>query len=172
LLFAKTGRSADARKESVALGEILRRTSPDRPLGASNHAKDVLGLAAAVLSGEIAASNGDHREAEAKFAQAVRLQDALTYDEPPEWYYPTRESLGGELVAAGKPKEAEAVYREDLKLDPGNPRSLRGLEQALKSEGKGDEAATTEKLFKAAWRYADAEPSTADSAKATPLATR
>jgi hypothetical protein len=76
------------------------------------------------------------------------------------------------LVAAGKPKEAEAVYREDLKLDPGNPRSLRGLEQALKSEGKGDEAATTEKLFKAAWRYADAEPSTADSANATPLATR
>jgi tetratricopeptide (TPR) repeat protein len=172
IAFAKTGRSADARKESVALGEILRRTSPDRPLGTSNHAKDVLGLAAAVLSGEIAASNGDHREAEAKFAQAVRLQDALTYDEPPDWYYPTRESLGGELVAAGKPKEAEAVYREDLKLDPGNPRSLRGLEQALKSEGKGDEAATTEKLFKAAWRYADAEPSTADSANATPLATR
>ena len=168
IAFAKTGRSVDAEKESVALEEILRRTSAGRPLGTSNHAKDVLALASVLLSGEIAASQGDHAEAEAKFAQAVSLQDALVYDEPPDWYYPTRESLGSELLAAGKSKEAEAVYREDLKLNPGNPRSLRGLAQALKFQGKSDQAAATEKLFKAAWLYADAESPTANIAPPGP----
>ncbi len=169
IALAKTGRLVDARKESVALKEILRRTSADRPLGTANHAKDLLALASALLSGEIAASQGDHGEAETKLAQAVRLQDALIYDEPPDWYYPTRESLGMELLAAGKPNEAVAVYREDLMINPLNPRSLHGLAQALKFQGKNDQAATTEKLFKAAWRYADPESLTANT---VPLATR
>jgi tetratricopeptide (TPR) repeat protein len=89
----------------------------------------------------------------------VKLQDSLVYDEPPDWYYPTRESLGLELLSTGKPSEAEAVYREDLKLNPGNPRSLYGLALALRAQDKAQEAATTERLFKTAWRYADAQPS-------------
>jgi tetratricopeptide (TPR) repeat protein len=57
----------------------------------------------------------------------------------------------------GNPSEAEAVYREDLKLNPGNPRSLYGLAMALRTQGKLEEAATTEKQFSNAWRYADAQ---------------
>jgi cytochrome c-type biogenesis protein CcmH/NrfG len=60
----------------------------------------------------------------------------------------------------GKPSDAERVYREDLKRNPGNPRSLYGLALALRAQEKAEEAATTERLFKTAWRYADAQPPT------------
>jgi tetratricopeptide (TPR) repeat protein len=162
--FAEQGRPIEALKESIALKKILQQTPADRPIGTANHAKDVLTLASALLVGKIAAGTGDHAEAEAKFEQAVKLQDGLVYDEPPDWYYPTRESLGLELLSTGKPSGAEAVYRADLKLNPGNPRSLYGLALALRTQGKAEEAATTEKLFKTAWRYADAQPPTVETA--------
>ena len=94
----------------------------------------------------------------------MKLQDGLVYDEPPDWYYPTRESLGLELLAMGKTGEAEAVYREDLKLNPGNPRSLYGLAMALRTQGRLGEAAMIEKQFSNAWRYADAQTPTVGSA--------
>ena len=44
--------------------------------------------------------------------RAVSAEDALAYDEPPAWYYPVRESLGGACLRAGKPVLAEAGLRE------------------------------------------------------------
>jgi hypothetical protein len=61
------------------------------------------------------------------------MQDALTYDEPPIWYFPVREELGTELLAAGEANRAEAIYRADLKINPGNPRSLKGLTETLRT---------------------------------------
>jgi predicted Zn-dependent protease len=85
----------------------------------------------------------------------VRAQDALLYDEPPPFYYPVRQSLGAALLEAGRAKEAEAVYREDLKTFPKNGWSLYGLAQSLKAQGKADEAAEAEKEFEEAWSRAD-----------------
>ena len=84
--------------------QILEHTPADRPLGTANHAKDGLSLAAALLAGRIAAGRGDHVEAEAKLEQAVKLQDALVYDEPPDWYYPSRESLRFGIAHNRKPE--------------------------------------------------------------------
>ena len=64
------------------------------------------------------------------------MQDALGYDEPPSWYYPVRETLGAELLANKKAAMAEAFYRDDLKRNPDNPRSLYGLAESLRIEGK------------------------------------
>jgi hypothetical protein len=61
----------------------------------------------------------------------------MPYDEPPTWYYPIRESLGGELLLAGKPADAERVFREDLAKMARNARSLFGLQAALVKQGKG-----------------------------------
>ncbi|HVA39512.1 MAG TPA: tetratricopeptide repeat protein, partial [Candidatus Binataceae bacterium] len=74
------------------------------------------------------------------------------------WYFPVRESLGAELLATGRTRQAETVYREDLRINPGNPRSLYGLAQCLRAEGKSAEAAKVEQQFRQAWRYADIEP--------------
>jgi hypothetical protein len=48
----------------------------------SNRAKDVAQVAGAVVAGEFAAARGDHKDAAAKFTDAVRMQDALIYEEP------------------------------------------------------------------------------------------
>ena len=100
-----------------------------------------------------------------KLTDAVRMQDALIYEEPPIWYYPVRESLAAQLLAMGHAQEAEAVYREDLKINPGNPRSLYGLAQCLSAEGDTAEAARTREQFRKAWRFADSEPTLAAMAK-------
>jgi tetratricopeptide (TPR) repeat protein len=167
LALAATGKVEEAREEGRELHKITVALPPDRSLGTSNQAQKVSALAEAVLAGEIDAANGDHAHAVERLADAVRKQDALVYDEPPIWYFPVREALGSELIAAGHPAQAEAVFRKDLKLNPGNPRSLHGLAQSLRAEGKTAEAAQVEQRFKAAWRYADTNP-VPDRVVATP----
>ena len=49
----------------------------------------------------------------------------------------------------------EAVYRRDLQRLPENGWSLFGLAEALKAQGKKDEAAVVERRFAAAWSSAD-----------------
>jgi hypothetical protein len=47
---------------------------------------------------------------------------------------------------------AEKVFREDLNRHPRNPRSLWGLNQALKAQGRDYDAAFVQKQFDAAWK--------------------
>jgi tetratricopeptide (TPR) repeat protein len=75
--------------------------------------------------------------------------------EPPPFYYPIRQSLGAELLAAGKPAEAESVYREDLKRNPANGWSLHGLELSLRAQGKDQEADGVAQQAATAWSRAD-----------------
>ena len=88
---------------------------------------------------------------------AVVAEDRLPYTEPPFWYYPTRQSLGAALLKAGKPAEAEAVYRKDLEVYPHNGWSTFGLAQALEAQGKTDEANMEREHFKTMWQFADIE---------------
>ena len=76
---------------------------------------DMLRLATATLGGEIAAKEARYNEAIGLLEEAVSYQDNLAYTEPPPWHYPLRQSLGAVLLEAGRPQEAEAVYRQDLK---------------------------------------------------------
>lgn len=127
-----------------------------------NTSKILLEAATAVLDAKVASTKGDHAAAIAAWTRAVAAQDAMAYDEPPAWYYPIRESLGGELLRAGKPEEAEAVFREDLKRNPMNGRSLFGLAEALKQQKKETDAAAAAARFKEAWRRADVVLTVAD----------
>jgi tetratricopeptide (TPR) repeat protein len=157
LAYAGQGKLDAAAKEQRALDAIVAAIPPDRPLGNGNTAKKTAVLSAKVLAGEIASAKNDHNLAEHDFAEAVAMQDALVYEEPPLWYFPVRERLGAELFAQGQPQSADAIYRADLKVNPGNPRSLYGLSQCLEAEGKKDEAAKYKAQFKEAWRYADVQ---------------
>ena len=83
----------------------------------------------------------------------------LKYDEPPDWFYPTRESLGAALLRAKQFDRAEQVFREDLTRNPNSGRSLFGLWQVLLLTRKHSEkaaVAATEKQFRNAWKHADA----------------
>jgi hypothetical protein len=83
---------------------------------------------------------------------AVVVQDGLKYDEPQDWFFPVRESLGGVLLMSGDAKGAEQVFREDLGKNPRNPRSLFGLHQALKKQQRDSDAWYVEKQFRDSWK--------------------
>ena len=89
--------------------------------------------------------------------RAVKIQDGLAYSEPPDWYYPVRESLGAALYRQGDYAGAETVFREDLKVNRGNGRSLFGLIESLRAQNKPVPDQLTAQ-FQEAWKNASAQP--------------
>ena len=155
--FAATGEVAAARAELAQL-EPLQADVAVTFLDKRDYPGSVLvGIAINLLKGEIAYRQSDYAGAVPHFERAVAAQDLLPYTEPPFWYYPTRQSLGAALVKAGKPVEAEAVYRADLKQYRHNGWSMFGLMQSLEAQGKTAEAAKVKVHFDAAWQFADTE---------------
>lgn len=142
----------DAASARVALDSIV---AIDRATPADNEFKAPISIAVHALMGEIATRSGDATSGAAHFGEAVKIEDAGLYFEPPKWYYPVRQSLGVALLKAGRHAEAEAVYREDLRRFPENGWSLFGLAASLQAQGKAAEAADTEKRFQKAWEGAD-----------------
>jgi len=84
--------------------------------------------------------------------EAVAIQDTLKYGEPPDWFFPVRESLGALLLMNGDATGAEKVFREDLDRNLRNPRSLWGLHQALLQQKRGYDAGFVQKQFEASWK--------------------
>jgi len=154
IAFAAKGQIAEAEKESVAYSADRKKVAPDFKFG-FNDQKAVYEIADAVLAARLASARGDRKAAIASWRKAVAVQDTLSYGEPPDWYYPVRESLGAALLAEGQPAEAEAVFRADLQKNPRNGRSLFGLWQTLLAQKKPTEAAMVQRQFDAAWKSAD-----------------
>jgi tetratricopeptide (TPR) repeat protein len=155
LAFNAKGQAADATRELRELENILKSVPPERTVAFFFRAKNVLQLAANLLAGEIAAKAGDVATAERLLRAAVAEQDTHWFTEPPPWYFPVRQSLGAVLLQAGRASDAEPVYREDLRRNPGNGWSLFGLAQSLKAQGKTAEAAQVDEGFRKAWAQAD-----------------
>src|SRR5438128_6517402 len=153
--FLGKGQINDAEREFEKLEETLKDKTLDQPLFSPNTGRAVMSIAREVLAGEIAAAKKNYDEAIPHLERAVRLEDALVYTEPAEFHFPPRQALGAVLLEAGRAPEAETVYWEDLKRNRENPWSLFGLTQALKAEGKNDDAALIEARFKKAWARAD-----------------
>ena len=133
--FAKLGNLAGAESEQKAF-EAARANVPDDPGIFQNSQKAVAEVATHVLAGRIAEARGDSKQAIAEYTKAVAQEDTLDYDEPTDWYYPTRETLGAALLRAHRYSDAEKVFRADLTRNPHNPRSLFGLAAALRGEKK------------------------------------
>ena len=155
LAFAAKGRTAAAQNELKALRDAqAEMAKTPSPIGPANSER-VADMAAHLIEARIAQAQHDPDAAIARLREAVALQDRMDYDEPPDWFYPIRETLGGALLQAGKPAEAEQVFREDLKRNPRNARSLFGLAEALKAQGRADDARWVQREFAAAWKNAD-----------------
>ena len=128
----------------------------------SNKAQTFLDLAANILDARVAAAHADRERAIEYWKNAVQIQDRLYYGEPPEWFYPVRESLGAALLLSGQAAQAEAVFRTDLEQYPQNPRSLFGLLKSLEAETNIREVEWVRKEFEAAWKNADGTLDLAD----------
>jgi tetratricopeptide (TPR) repeat protein len=146
---------AEARRELRAL------TSAREAMGQADHyigfgtAGKLLTIAEEVVLGELAYAEGYTLEGLAHLERAVRLEDGLLYNEPPDWYFPVRHFLGAMLLDAGRPNEAEVIYAADLRKNPENGYSLFGLKLALEQQGKIDDALAVAERFEKAWAEAD-----------------
>ncbi len=154
IAYAATGRVDQAEAEQDAF-EKTAATVPETSMLFQNTSRDILGVARAMMAGEIAYRKGDFESAFAHLREAVRLDDNLNYDEPWGWMQPARHALGALLLEQGRAIEAESVYREDLKRRPGNPWSLYGLAESLAKQSKADEAAEIMTEFNIAAKRAD-----------------
>ena len=103
-------------------------------------ASQLLGLAAAILEGELLWDEGNRSEAILAFEKAVNFDDQQEYAEPEPIPFAARHWLGAALLESGRPVDAEAVYRRELEDHPHNIWSLHGLRQALTQQGKQDAA--------------------------------
>jgi tetratricopeptide (TPR) repeat protein len=144
--------------EAEAERRTFRQAAAAVPEGygfGNNSAADLLAIASHLLDGEIAAKRDRFEEAIASLEAAVKVEDGLRYDEPPDWLQPSRHTLGAVLLRAGRHAEAEAVYRRDLERYPENGWALYGLARALRLQEKDAEAAAVEARFEKAWGTAD-----------------
>jgi tetratricopeptide (TPR) repeat protein len=120
-----------------------------------NPLSDIAAIGVAMLRGDLAERAGRHGEAISAFRRAVEIEDGLLYSEPPEWFIPPRHYLAHAYLSAGDAAAAERVYREDLKRHRKNGWALRGLEEALRKQGKTREADAVRRDFERSWQYAD-----------------
>jgi tetratricopeptide (TPR) repeat protein len=156
LAYVETGRNDSARVELDSVRAIANAVPAGAIVGL-NSSRTLLTIATEVLDASLAAREGRTDQAVRALTRAVRLQDGLTYDEPPPWYYPVRESLGAVLLRAGRAAEAEAVFREDLRKNPGSGWSLYGLARALRAQGNAAAADSADRAFRRAWARADVQ---------------
>ena len=154
MALAGTGKIAEAEAEYRIVAAAEKATSPDVvfTMPINNKTKDILKIAENVLGAQVALARKDSAAAEKLLREAVTVQDKLKYNEPPDWFFPVRESLGGVLLMSGDAKSAEQVFRDDLAKNPRNPRSLFGLQQALHAQGRDTDAFFVEKQFQESWK--------------------
>jgi len=144
-----------ARGERDAFESAKSKVPPDFMFN-TNRGHDLLGIATSVLAARLESAAGNRKSAIAEWTKAVEAQNRLIYDEPPAWYYPVRESLGGEYLRARQFGAAEAVFRGDLEINPNNPRSLFGLREALHGQSRNVEADDVNLRFEKQWQKAEA----------------
>jgi tetratricopeptide (TPR) repeat protein len=137
----------------VYLARVQKTAETSKAEFRGHSAKNLLGVLAGILEGEIARDSGDLTAAIAAFERAVAADDALEYDEPEPLPFPARHWLGAALIEAKRFADAEKVYRDDLQDHPHNGWSLLGLQHALKGQGKNDTA--VDKDFEASWSRSD-----------------
>ena len=156
IAYAVTGRIGEAETERKKFYDALNNKAIELRYLFNNVMHDgenfggILDVGEAVLNGELEYYKGNHQEAFKFLRLAVERDKNLPYDEPWGWMMPARHVLGALLVEQGEVAEAEAIYREDLKQYKDNLWSLLGLSQALKQQGKTEEAELVRASFEKA----------------------
>jgi len=164
MALAAKGKVNEAEAEYQVVSDEEKNTPEDAvfAMPVNNKAKDVLKIARDVLGAKIALAKKDNAGAIALLQSAVAVQDTLKYSEPEDWFFPVRESLGAVLLMTGDNAGAEKVFREDLDQHPRNPRSLFGLQQALKADKRDYDAGFVEKQFLESWKGGNTQLNIAD----------
>jgi tetratricopeptide (TPR) repeat protein len=154
-----TGFSALKRRDRAAAGRALA------DLSALNRLRPAPGSyvdpVPAILERELQAASreadGAVEAAIALMRQTTALEDSMPLEfGPPGVVKPSHELLGEMLLAAGRPREAQAEFARALRLAPKRALSLRGLARAAAAAGDGKAAAQASGELRQIWHGADA----------------
>ncbi len=153
--YAAKGDAENARKEQAIFLEQSKLVPKEETFG-NNTAQAIVAVTGRMVEGEILICENKLDAGIAALREAIKLEDALNYDEPPGWLIPVRHSLGAVLMKQQRFAEAEQVYRDDLARLPGNGWSLLGLAESLRKQKKNEEEAkVTKAKFQKIWAKAD-----------------
>jgi tetratricopeptide (TPR) repeat protein len=156
---AALGNFGDAEREIAGLRKAAAMLPSDSAAGFAPGAL-YASIAADLARGDLLCRKGNRRDGLPLLRAAVKSADALPYDEPPDWYYPPRQTLGAWLLRAKRPAEAEKVLSVDLERNPDNGWSLTGLRAALRAQKKS--VADVEARLARAWSSADVDVASSD----------
>ena len=151
----KNGEPDIARAYLDRVKELSTNTSDELVIRGRHTAGVLLGVAGGVLEGELQREEGDLEGAIATFRAAVEIENGIVYDEPEPLTFSAYHWLGAALLEAGRPLEAEEVYRASLVRHPHNGWSIYGLEQALHAQERHAEAEEAHAWFREAWSQTD-----------------
>ena len=154
MALAAKGKPDQAQADYQVVADAEKNTPEDVifALPVNNKTKDILKIAKNVLGAQLAITRKDMNAGIQNLRDAVAIQDGLHYNEPADWFFPVRESLGAALLKNGDASAAEKVFREDLERTPRNPRSLWGLHQALLQQHRNYDAGFIKSQFEASWK--------------------
>lgn len=156
MAYANTNKIAQAKAELTELALLVKSENiRNKMIWEINSAGDVVEIAYNVLQGEIARISGDLNGAAKFYQAAIKVEDQLSYNEPPDWFFAVRHMLGDVYLRMGEFRKAEIAFREDLKIFPKNGFALKGLYHSLEGLGQTQEAIETLKEFNKAWKNAD-----------------
>lgn len=148
----------EAKQQLTEMKNIMTDTRiKDLTIWGINSVFDLCVIAAKTLEAEIYAKEKKFPAAISLLKEAVAQEDALNYNEPPDWFFSVRHHLGAVLLEAGKFKEAVTVYEEDLKIYPENGWALRGMMNAFEKLGDKGRYERTKLRFEKAWKNADVD---------------
>lgn len=125
-----------------------------------NSVYTLMQIARRVLKAELLASEDHYDESIVLLQEAIEIEDALNYNEPPDWFFSVRHHLGAIQIEAGDNEAAIVTYQEDLKRLPKNGWALHGLEKAYANLNDQANLSLTVSRLETAWATADVELST------------
>ncbi|MBL7873263.1 MAG: hypothetical protein JNM78_16715 [Cyclobacteriaceae bacterium] len=155
MAYTRTNKVNEASRELTQLKMLVANPFMENTIGGFNSFKNVLSIGENILEAEIEAVQKNYDKAIILVKKAVEIEDNLLYQEPPDWYHPTRQVLGGILLEAKKPALAEQYFRQDLNQYRNNGWSLFGLYQSLHAQGKKSQAVEVKKEFDRAFAKSD-----------------
>jgi tetratricopeptide (TPR) repeat protein len=120
-----------------------------------NTVYDLVSIATKVLEAELWASEGEFDTSIILLKDAVVIEDALNYNEPPDWFFSIRHHLGNIQLKAEHYENAIKTFEDDLKRLPKNGWAHHGLKQAYEKLGNTEKAKHYEDLIKMSWIDAD-----------------
>jgi tetratricopeptide (TPR) repeat protein len=152
--FAFKGDLGAALSEAEAIEHLIDKADMSELEKQYLPARSVLGIAKNVVKARIAQAERHYAKAERHLNEAIRLQDGISYMEPPYWYYPVRQTLGAVLLQQGRAAEAVDAFEKALQETPRNGWALWGLLNAQIADNR--DPSNTKAAFARAWLGSEA----------------